>query len=230
MQNPMGWWWQSRENPANSILAMKFRHLVVGIILYIKKTPIHPVPLGWIDLDSQSPSNSHVVPDLLHGFRTKTQKKEHPSGKYALQKHRKASCACRLRLHTFRCRILSKPAWIKLLSAPEKMKGFTMSSSTPVCSHRNNPRFLHATCGYPMRVWWPCTQQMAWGRPKFVPKKHHPHFKSPGLASFFFSFRSLSTCSLLYGLNVGWPCPPRFPRGDIMWYTRQTSTIAGWWF
>lgn len=43
--------------------------------LYKKKTPIHPVPLGWIDLDSQSPSNSHVVPDLLHGFRTKTQKK-----------------------------------------------------------------------------------------------------------------------------------------------------------
>ena len=151
-------------------------------------------------------------------------KKEHPSGKYALQKRRKASCACSLRLHTFRCRILSKPAWIKLLSAPEKMKGFTMSSSTPVCLHRNNPRFLHATCGYPMLV---LSKWLGVG-PNLSPKKHHPHFKSPGLASFFFSFRSLSTCSFLYGLNVGWPCPPRFPRGDIMWYKRQTS-IAGWW-
>lgn len=149
---------------------MKFWHLVVGIIFIKKKTPIHPVPLGWIHLDSQSPSNSHVVPDLLHGFDAvpKRKKKEHPSGKYALQKRRKASCACSLRLHTFRCRILSKPAWIKLLSAPEKMKGFTMSSSTPVCLHRNNPRFLH-TCGYPMLVLSKWLGD-AWGRPKFVPK------------------------------------------------------------
>lgn len=133
---------------------MKFWHLMVGIIL-IKKKKLQSTRFHWAGLILIHNHQATAMLCLIFCMvltRYQNAKKEHPSGKYAPQKRRKASCACRLRLHTFRCRILSKPAWIKLLSAPEKMKGFTMSSSTPVCLHRNNPKFLHATCGYPMLV------------------------------------------------------------------------------
>ena len=225
----MGWWWQLKENPANSILAIKFWHLVVGTILIKKKKKLQSTRFHWAGLILIH--NHQATAMLCLIFCMVLTRYQNAKKKTSVRK------ICPTKTSKSVVRVPSSTTYVSVQDSEQ-----ASMDKAAICPRRKwrDLQWVFNTGVFtseqskvsPCYMWvsYACTQQMAWGRPKFVPKKHHPHFKSPGLASFFFSFRSLSTCSFLYGLNVGWPCPPRFPRGDIMWYTRQTSTIAGWWF